>query len=358
MRNQRKDSRTTTIMGTCFLLLVAAIGLTDRAAATDEATPSKNPVTPVQTETEPVAKKEILRPTLIFAKHIIIWDGTDVLNDKQTIERLAKLRSKATVLPNLYLTEGHVSDFKGRGIAKRAIKIVGEDQWSILSIVQGIRNEDFDRIESQADLDQTSGTSISGQILLPNGQPAGRTQVVLLAKGRWGNLNLDQKSFADPVHEKCKYADADGSFSINIEADDYYVAFFHEDGYLAIPSPLKNGADYKLLPWQTVTFSTHGWDDDQKVEVWVRPEGTSVPCPDWSMKWLSQKDQTVTVKVPIGKGVATQTYSPDGGTGAVTGGNLNMDFTSGGVTTIELPPMTEAERASGKAKLDEFSVVK
>lgn len=293
------------------------------------------------------------QPRIVFAKHTIIWEGTEALTEEQTVARLAEWRRAGKVRPKVYMTNGFAAASKVPDIqVTSAMEVIGQDQWSVMSFVQGIRNEKFDSVRTQADLDRSSGAVVRGRVLLPSGELAAGTQLVLLPKGRWGNLNFNGRTFVDPISEKCWDTQADGSFELHVDAELYYVAMVHRDGYLVTEGPLTDGADHTLMAWQTITVTTTGWTEDQQAEIWVRVDGTSEPCPGWSMKWIKRKDQTVEVKVPVGTGKIAQILNA-GGVSAFAG-NITFDIQPGQKQTITIPPLTERQRAAGKAKAAEW----
>ncbi|APZ92818.1 hypothetical protein Fuma_02430 [Fuerstiella marisgermanici] len=275
---------------------------------------------------------------------------------EQMLNRLKGWRKDIRVLPRIYQTSGHTkgADGKFNGSSNRILEAVGPQEFTMMSFVQGVKNELYDSTRIQADLARKSGTELRGKLTLPSSAAAAGAQIVVLPKGRWGNLNLSQSTFANPVDEVCSYAKESGEFEIHVDAAEYDIGFFHKEGYLVVKGPLKHTAEYKLQPWQRITLTTKDWPDDQKDEVWIRPEGTSPPCPGFSLAWLHGKRRTVTLNVPVGIGKTTQLYSPNGGGGAVTGGTTRLVIRPGEPQTIALPAMTDEQRAAGKRKWEGF----
>lgn len=359
MRNFTEASRRSFVFGLVAVLLLSVTGLTDQIRGADdgkaETTATKKQVDKKPNPEAAQKKKEVRHPTIIFAKHVVLWESREVLTWEQMLGRLKDWRKDGRVLPRLYQTSGHAKDADGKfnNSSNKILEAVGSQEYTTMSFVQGVKTDLYDSIRTQADLDRKQGTELRGKLTLPSSAAAAGAQIVVLPKGRWGNLNLNPTTFASAVDEVCSYATESGEFKLHVDAAEYYLAFFHKEGYQVVKGPLRDGAEYILQPWQTVTFTTKDWPDDQKAEVWIRPEGTSAPCPGFSLAWLHGKNRTVTLKVPVGKGKTTQLYSSDGG-GAITGGNTRLVIRSGESQKIALPAMTDEQRAAGKKKWEDF----
>lgn len=358
MRKSGRQSTSHIVAGVLLLTTLVATGLTDRVRGATEPIAAK-PTTAAPPAPKSVQadkpKDEIRRPVLVFAEHVILWERTEVLSPEQLVERLAELRKSGPVRPKIYQTTGFKKhpEYNGKTGTMAIFDMVGDQEYSLLSFAQGRTRSFYDAITSQADLAPDPKHVRQGKVLLPNTRnPATGAQVVMLPPQTvWpGTLNLSQRTFADPVNEYCAYTDELGNFVAYPQYDAYKVVVFHADGYAIQPGPLKDGTEFELTPWEKITFTSEGWKEHQKAEVWMKPDGVGNEYPGFSMSWISKPNQTVTLKVPLGNGKATHLYSI-GGAGAVTGHENRFVVTAGQTQTIALPAMTDDERSKARAKL-------
>jgi len=266
-------------LGILILTILAATGLTDRVRGATEAIAVNAPPTANPT-VKPIAidkpAEEVRRPVLIFAEHVILWERTEVLTPEQLVKRLAELRQSGPVQPKIYQTTGFKKRPKinGRSGTMAIFDMVGDQEYSLLSFVQGRTRTFYDSVKSQAGLAPESENARRGKVRLPGStSPAAKAQVVILPPNKvWpGNLNLSQTTFADPVDEQCTYTDEAGNFVAHPAYDEYNVVVFHSDGYAIQQGPLKDETELELTPWETISFVSGDWKGDQKAEVWIKP---------------------------------------------------------------------------------------
>ncbi|HEV3343578.1 MAG TPA: M56 family metallopeptidase [Pirellulales bacterium] len=367
MKRFHSSTRTGLIAGWVLTLLAGAIGLTDAAQAPNEPATKQNSAqvptastdqdtgTPVakQATNQQVAKQpattqvapqvQTLKPKVVFAQHVILWEGTEILTRDQLKQRLAKLRATQSVKPSVYHSLGFA--FKDNlGAASEAeanerlnktigesLELIGRDQWSFMSFlsrrgsgaVDRIRTEDDlkinpvrslkGRVVVSDDIGRAAGLGIEGKSLVTT-TPAKGAQVVILPFGEPCFVRLRDGKLRDPEDEIWYETDAEGMFQADpaslafdpvlLYGDGKYLTLIlHESGYRVINGQLAaSDATYELLPWTKVTIDARNLKEHEQIEIWMTPEGAHEKFPELSIGWVGHSDRPVTVKLPRGKG--------------------------------------------------------
>lgn len=364
MKRYRPSTWTGWIAGSLLSLLVAVVGLTDVARATNEPAtgsaskqlaPAAGDDTAVSQEANPQptnadAAKPTLKPKIIFAKHVILWEGTEVLTEDQLKERLATLRATQPVKPLVYHSQG----FSLKGYDKtsseadtnrllndrlgRSLELVGRDQWSFMSFLTRRGSGAVDQIQKQSDLKIDSARSLKGQVVTPHANgtrepntalsrasttPAKGAQVVILPLGEPCDIILRDGKLRDPQDEVSYETNAEGMFEadpsslafdpVHLYGDGKYLTLIlHETGYRMINGQLAaSDAIYELLPWTNVTIDTRHLKENEQIEIWMTPEGAPAKLPGLLIGWVGRSQQPATVKLPRGKGSAVYQRKTD-----------------------------------------------
>lgn len=357
MKRYRPSTWSGWIAGSLLTLLVGILGLTDVAQATnepvsgagsaqeafaaaDDADPQQ-PANPPATNQE--AAKQTLKPKIIFAKHAILWEGTEVLTENQLKERLATLRATQPVKPFVYHSQGFSLQDHAKTTSEedtnrllndrlgKSLELVGRDQWSFIGFLTRRGSGAVDRIKAQSDLKIDSTRSLKGQVVAPHATggkvpgpsvgrlgatPAKGAQVVILPLGEPCDIILRDGKLRDPQDEVWYETNADGMFEadpsslafdpVHLYGDGKYLTLIlHESGYRIIHGQLAaSDAIYELLPWTNVTIDTRNLQENEQIEIWMTPDGAPPKLPGLLIGWVGRGEQPVTVKLPRGKGNA------------------------------------------------------
>lgn len=342
MKRHRKPGWNGMAAGALVVLIAGIVGLTDRnraevtAAPDDSVTNASNNPAPAAADDDDgdkapaQAQPKALHPNIIFARHVILWEGREIVTEEQLKQRLAEMRAQQPVTPNAYFSLGfswksmnEAQNEKdqnaslNRGMHDAMELIGGQDQWNMLSFVERRGSAVFDRIETVNDLTPDSAEKLTGRVLLPGGtDPAVGAQVVILPVGEQCSLYLRNGTLRDPLDEICYVTDDQGVFEAywgSLEFDQklligdgtYDTVILHELGYLVINGQLASeNASYELLPWKNVTITTPDWNEGVSAEVWIKPAGAGKGIPGFSIAWPGPNAR-VNARVPLGKGYAT-----------------------------------------------------
>ncbi|HUY91064.1 MAG TPA: M56 family metallopeptidase [Pirellulales bacterium] len=392
------------VVGLLLTLLAGAVGLTDAAQARNElvadpnsaqvpttstdkdtGTPVANqpdvdaaPVTPVaeievalqeagliaelktsegsearQATNQAAPQPKTLKPKIIFAQHVILWEGTEILTRDQLKQQLTKLRAAQPVKPKVYHSLGFLRDSLGsvsqaeaNARANKAVgeslELIGRDQLSFVSFLSRRGSGAVDRIRNEDDLKINPVRSLKGrvtsewmrgeiiraalkdaagkervEVVVPLGPlPVKGAQVVILPLGEPCVVRLRDGRLREPEEEIWYETNADGTFQADpaslafdpvlLYGDGKYLALIlHETGYRVINGQLAaSDATYELLPWRKLKIDTRNLKEDEQVEIWMTPEGAHEKFPELSIGWVGRSDQPVMLKVPRGKGLA------------------------------------------------------
>jgi beta-lactamase regulating signal transducer with metallopeptidase domain len=343
MKRYRKPGWKGMAAGALLVLITGIVGLTDRIRAEVTAAPddsvtdaaSDNPAPAAADDADAdkapaQAQPKALHPNIIFARHVILWEGREIVTAEQLKQRLADMRAQQPVTPNAYFSLGFsfknmnaAQDEKdqnealNRGMLDALELIGGQDQWNMLSFVERRGSAVFDRIETADDLTPDPAEKLTGRVLLPGGtDPAVGAQIVILPVGEPCSLYLRNGKLRDPLDEICYLTDDQGVFEAywgSLEFDQklligdgtYNTVILHEQGYLVINGQLASeNALYELLPWKNVTITTPDWEEGVSAEIWVKPAGAGKGIPGLSLAWPGPNSR-VAVRAPLGNGQAT-----------------------------------------------------
>lgn len=379
------------IAGSLLTLLAAGIGLTDAAQARDE--PVKEPDsaqvpsigidqdTGAPAKQQPTGqaapKAEMLKPKVVFARHVILWEGAEILTPEQLKERLAKLRATQPVRPYVYHSlgfmlkesQGAASEAETNQRANQALResmeLIGSDQFSLVSFLSRRGSGAVDRIRAEDDLKVDPVRSLKGRVVLPDDMgrtaglglegkrllttaPARGAQVVILPLGEPCIIRLRDGKLREPEDEIWYETNADGMFQADPASlafdpvllfgdGKYLTLILHESGYRVINGQLAaSDATYELLPWTKVMVDARNLKAHEQVEIWMTPEGAHEKFPELSIGWVGHSDRPVVVKLPRGKGsVAYWSKVDDQWSDTTT--RHPIQITGDGPTEIALP---------------------
>ncbi|HEY3968166.1 MAG TPA: M56 family metallopeptidase [Planctomycetaceae bacterium] len=394
MKRLRPPTRTGLIAGSLLTLFAAAIGLTDAAQARNEpaTAPDSAPVVSIGTDQDtgapagdhPATPKvapqaKTLNPKVVFAQHVILWEGTEIVTRDQLKERLAKLRATQSVKPFLYHSLGFIWNGVRPGAAEaelneranqaigESLNLIGRDQWGFMSFLSRRGSGAVDRIRTEDDLKGNPARSLKGRVVMSEdiGRAAGLgsiegkslvatgpvpgAQVVVLPLGEPCVVRLRDGKLRDPQDEIWYETNAQGMFQADPAAlpfdplllygDGKYLTFIlHESGYRLINGQLAaSDATYELLPWTNVTIDARNLKENEQVEIWMTPEGAHEKFPALSIGWVGHGDRPVIVKLPRGKGNATY-WKKVNDEWTETDVRHSIQMTADGPTEITLPP--------------------
>ena len=364
MKRFHSPSWTSLIAGLLVTLLAGAIGLTDAAQAPREPVtePDSSQITELkvregsevqQATTQAASQAKTLKPKIVFAQHVILWEGTEILTRDELKQRLAKLRATQSVRPSAYYSLGFVwnnlgavPEAEANERANKAVgatlELIGSDQWSFMSFLSRRGSGAVDRIRTEEDLKINSVRSLKGhvtskwmteeivraalkgaaskdrvEVAVPVGPlPVRGAQVVILPLSEPCVVRLRDGRLRDPEDEIWYETDAAGMFQADpaslvfdpllLYGDGKYLTLIlYESGYRVIDGQLAaSDATYELLPWNKVKIDARNLKEHEQVEIWMTPEGAHEKFPELSIGWVSRSDQPVTVKLPRGKGRA------------------------------------------------------
>jgi beta-lactamase regulating signal transducer with metallopeptidase domain len=414
MKRFHPSTWTGRIVGSLLTVLVAAIGLTDAAQARNEAVaepgsaqiltasgdqvtgtpvadgPATDPqATNKQATGEGAPQAKTLKPKIVFAQHVILWEATEILTRDQLKQRLAKLRATQPVKPSVYYSLGFMWNIIGAApapeteanervnkAAGETLQLIGSDQWSSINCLSRRGSGAVDRIRTEDDLkinpvrslkgrvtsewmsEEIVGAALKGaagkdkvEVLVPTGPlPVKGAQVVILPLGEPCFIRLLDGRLREPEEEIWYETNADGKFQADpaslafdpvlLYGDGRYLTLIlHETGYRVINGQLAaSDATYELLPWTKVTVDTRNLKEQEQVELWMTPEGAHKDFPRLSIGWVGHTDRPVMVKLPRGKGHVAY-WSKVGDQWNDTGKRHPIQITADGPTEITLPPV-------------------
>lgn len=319
------------IAGTLLTLAVGAIGLTDARAANDAADQQSTAVAVVQQDNPSrPAEPKTLKPKVTFARHVILWEGIEILSREELQDRLAKLRATQSVKPQIYHSLGfiyssgdlkapsqtEVTEFANAKLAD-TLKLIGQDQWSLMTFLSRRGSAAVDRIRTADDLKLNAARSVAGRVVQPV-QPGGSkvaasgAQVIILPLGEPGDIYLRNGQLRNPEEEIWYATNANGDFQAEPESlhydsvllygeGNYMTLIVHETGYLVINDQLTANATYELLPWTEVKVDTRNLKENQSADFWTTPEEAHSKFPELVVATVRHSDEPVTIKVPQGK---------------------------------------------------------
>ena len=354
MKRFHPATRTGLVAGALLTLLAGAVGLTDAVRAGNEPIAERKP-SPTLTDSadqavrapaddKPVAAQAApLKPKIVFAQHVILWEGTEILTRDQLKQRLAKLRAVQPVKPQVYHSLGFIWGKLGEAAEAEAndranqavgesLELIGRDQWSFVGFlsrrgsgaVDGIRTEDGlkispvrslkGRVVRSKDVEGAADKGTEGSLVTI--EPAAGAQVVILPLGEPCVVRLRDGKLRELEDEIWYETNADGMFQADpaslsfdpvlLYGDGKYLTLIvHESGYRVVNGQLAaSDATYELLPWTEVTIDTRNLKEHEQVEIWMAPEGAHEKFPELSIGWISHSDRPVTMKLPRGTGRA------------------------------------------------------
>ncbi|MEZ5942794.1 MAG: M56 family metallopeptidase [Planctomycetaceae bacterium] len=359
MKRYRPPTWTGLIAGSLLLLLLGAIGLTDAVLAENPAEEGVNAelaqvesletASPtlvalnVQEKPQPPNQAKTLKPKVVFARHVILWNGEEVLTREQLKERLATLRETQPVKPFVYHslgftfqkiegTEGEeAANAKANDAVMDSLKLIGMNEWSMLSFLSRRGSAVVDRIKSAEDFNQNSGSASKGRVVFAvnfseatGSGPVGTdiithsaakgAQVVILPLGEPADVHIRKGKLRDPDDEIWFEADEDGFFTADAASvpfdpvllygeGKYLTLMLHESGYRIVNGQLAaSDATYVLRPWIEMTVDTSNLKPNEEVELWVTPSDVHEKFPGLAVGTLKHSDEPITIKVPAGKG--------------------------------------------------------
>ncbi|HLJ11273.1 MAG TPA: hypothetical protein VKU82_08790 [Planctomycetaceae bacterium] len=391
MKRFRPPTWTGLVVGSLLTLIAGTIGLTDAAQARNEpiTEPDSAQISTVssddadtlvanqQATTQVAPEAKTLKPKIVFAQHVILWEGTEILKRDQLKQRLAKLRATQPVKPSVYHSLGFVfgdtrgasseaeANERGNRAIGESLELIGSDQWSSMSFLSRRGSGAVDRIRTEDDLKinavrslkgrvvvsgdsgRASGTGIEGKRLKTTA-PAKGAQVLILPLGEPCVVRLRDGKLRDPEDEIWNETNAEGMFQADpaslvfdpvlLYGDGKYLTFIvHESGYRVINGQLAaSDAIYELLPWTEVTIDSRNLKEHEQIEIWMTPEGAHEKFPELSIGWVSRSDQPVTVKLPRGQGRAAYWSKVDDRWNE-TDTRHPIQITADGPTEIALP---------------------
>ena len=342
MKQFHPTSWTSILAGSLLTLVIGAIGLTDAVQAENDvslsntsATSSPRPgsqtdsalaaVTPSPTAEENVQQQKAIHPKVVFAQHVILWERKEILTEKQLQERLANLREKQPVTPNVEHSLGFMwkhsqgadNDDQANERANKALMktldLIGPQKWNSLSFLSRRGSAVVDHIKTADDLKVEADSKLTGQVTF-HGKPVASAQVVILPLGEPANLNLRNGQLRDSDDEISYETDSEGKFEAApsaIEYDPvllygegkYRTIILHEEGYLVIDGPLaESGKTYELQPWQKITVDSSALSENERVEVYMKPSGSAEDFPGLVLAVLHRNENPVVLKAPVGSG--------------------------------------------------------
>ncbi len=356
MKRYHPATQTGLIAGALMTLLAGAVGLTDAVRAGNEpiaerdpapaltvSTAAGAPVDDKQASAQVAPQAETLKPKIVFAQHVILWEGTEILTHDQLKQRLAKLRAVQPVKPQVYHSLGFIWGKLGEAAEAEAndranqavgesLKLIGRDQWSFVGFLSRRGSGAVDRIRTEDSLKISPARSLKGRIVaskdiegaagkgtegaLVTMEPAAGAQVVILPLGEPCVVRLRDGKLREPVDEIWYKTNADGMFQADpaslsfdpvlLYGDGKYLSLIlHESGYRVVNGQLAaSDATYELLPWSEATIDARNLKEHEQVEIWMSPEGAHEKFPELSIGWISHSDRPVKMKLPRGTGRA------------------------------------------------------
>jgi beta-lactamase regulating signal transducer with metallopeptidase domain len=183
-------TRTGLIAGLLVTVVAGAIGLTDAAQPrhAPEADPAQvqtagadqdagTPVANQPATDQVVPQPKTLEPKIVFAQHVILWEGAEILSRDQLKQRLAKLRATQPVKPYVYHSLGFalkdsLAAASEAEANERLNKTIGEtlefienNQFTMMSFVSRRGSGAVDRIRTEDDLKINPVRSLKGRVV-------------------------------------------------------------------------------------------------------------------------------------------------------------------------------------------------
>ncbi|MCA8994416.1 MAG: hypothetical protein KDA88_20730 [Planctomycetaceae bacterium] len=393
MKRYRPPTWTGLIAGSLLLLLLGIVGLTDAVLAensADQVPDSEQTQVELledasstlvalneQATPQPANQAKTLKPKVVFAKHVILWNGQEILSPEQLKERLATLRETQPVKPFVYHslgftfqkiegTEGEeAANAKANDAVMDSLKLIGMNEWSMLSFLSRRGSAVVDRIKSADDFNQNSGSASKGRVVIAENfseaagfgpvdgdiitySPAKGAQVVILPLGEPADVHIRKGKLRDPDDEIWFEADKDGFFTADAASvpfdpvllygeGKYLTLMLHESGYRVVNGQLAaSDATYILQPWIELKVDTSNLKPNEEVELWITPSDVHEKFPGLAVGTLKHSDESITIKVPAGKGRFAY-FTHDDGPWSDTKFRHPVKFSADGEKQITLP---------------------
>ncbi|MCA9046545.1 MAG: hypothetical protein KDA69_19615, partial [Planctomycetaceae bacterium] len=229
-------------------------------------------------------------------------------------------------------TEGQeAADAKANDAVMDSLKLIGMNEWSMLSFLSRRGSAVVDRIRSADDLNPNTNSASKGRVVFAvnfseaagSGPADGDiitysaakgAQVVILPLGEPADVHIRKGKLRDPEDEIWFEADKDGYFTADAASvpfdpvllygeGKYLTLMLHESGYRVVNGQLAaSDATYILRPWIEVKVDTSNLKPNEEVELWVTPSDVHEKFPGLAVGTLKHSDEPITIKVPAGKG--------------------------------------------------------
>ncbi len=255
-------------------------------------------------------------PTIIVAKHSLIWNG-HVVTWNRIVEEFRAERPNGAFQATFYFTGGVHRSKEGWQPRKDKIMAVYSEFFEPLGVtyasVMPRGGRYWDSIRSQEDLD--SSHAKKWRVIDANGKPANQAQVVVIpSKEPLSILSVSLKNgrIENPVHEQMVLTDSSGRFGFQKFDDEFFVVAMHASGFgITKVSETDDDAPQKteitLRAWATLTVSAEN-PSDQKISFETRPEGIATRYPSFSTGKIVPGKEPITIRIPSGTTVVRSSF--------------------------------------------------
>jgi beta-lactamase regulating signal transducer with metallopeptidase domain len=275
----------------CLLLLTAALALPQIRAASDppakekaagsevekKATPAAN-----QGKGEEAAEDEVYSPSVIIARHVMLFEGKEIVTWPQIEARLLKRLNPSRSRPSFYFTHG-AFETTNYDAAKKEIwrlhstyKFLGHSEGS-LALRTSWR---YDQIRTADDLKTAKLPAVEGTVVDTKGKPIAGAEVVLVAPlpdavgYKTYDMTLVKGRVYNPIEHVMAVSDKRGRFKLRApENQDFTLLAFHPDGgigYSGRDAIARDDHKITLLAWGGLNVKFGKDEEGQSVSLSTR----------------------------------------------------------------------------------------
>jgi len=300
-------------------------------------------------------------PNLVIARHVLLWEGREIVTVQEAEKRIAALASKGEVSPRFFLTSGSI---EAAGIGSFHTQISQSETRMLCKTVvysnpTEAASKRYDAIRTEADLVPDPALRIQAGLKCPDGQPAQNAEVVLcLLEEATYSLYIEGEipRLRNRINDVVTLSGPDGSFThYPPRGSKWLLAVLHESGFAAVRAEeFQAGQIMELRPWANVTVHFMGKQSENyplKASVSNRPLAAhGLPLP----LWLDYSNQSpddanqVNFRVAPGETAISRIVETSGDNSFYTFSNLvtKMPVATGESKRVEFGPVTGAEVAT------------
>jgi RNA polymerase sigma-70 factor (ECF subfamily) len=358
----RRSSRSWSLASFAMTALASVMLSLFTLAPAHTESPTRNELTLDKQATGEKDKKHKDEFSVIFAKHVILLNGNQIVTWDDLINKIAALPNPSKAQLHFYFTNGALEAGEQQAVKdkiytlSKQFNLHGHSEGSLLPRA-GAR---YDRIEKQSDLTPDPSLRITGTVVDKKDQPVAGAEVVLIAPVdellpyKDFDIVMVQGRIRNPLDEIISVSDEAGHFAIYPPKGEKYRLLVSHPNFgfnLTDDDSLSSTAKVALIPWAKLTCKL-GAEDNSKQSADLRTRPQNRPgYPDvsinqyWEDLKLSQPADTFSfthvpaiLQTNIGRSFAEH----DGGSVSISA--ASVDLLPGDDRQIDLGPMSDKQR--------------